>query len=84
MAKENSTAKERSSAAKKAWATRRKNSRTPQSARIDVQSGTDAHRLVVKLLRAGVCSCVIEEATGQSKKAIAAMKAHETMGTYNK
>lgn len=66
----------RSAAARKAWATR--NARGA----IDLTPGSDAHRIVIRLLLAGVCSCALGRATGQSPRAIAALRAHATMGTY--
>ena len=50
--------------------------------KIDVKAGTDAHRLVVNLIKLGVESKVLMKATGRSRQEIAAIRAHITMGTY--
>jgi hypothetical protein len=50
--------------------------------RIGLENGSDAHRLVSRLLRVGVDSKALMKATGQPRQCIAAIKAHNTMGTY--
>ena len=52
--------------------------------RIELENGSDAHQLVSRLLKAGVDSKVLVKATGQPRQCIAAIKAHNTMGTYEK
>ena len=52
--------------------------------RIDLENGSDAHRLVSRLLNMGVDSHILMNATKQPRQCIAAIKAHNTMGTYEK
>jgi hypothetical protein len=70
-------------AGKKAWRTRRANLRKKGiSNGITLKVGTDAHKLVIRLLKAGVDREVLARASGKSLHVIGAIKAHVTMGTY--
>ena len=53
-----------------------------KNSRIKLQKGEDAHTLVVRLLKSGVDKEKIRKASGQPKKAIDAIQAHITMGSY--
>ena len=50
--------------------------------KIELKKGTDAHTIVLNLLRLGVDSDTIRKAAGQTRQCIAAIKAHDTMGKY--
>lgn len=50
--------------------------------KIDLKSGTDAHRLVVNLIKLKIDQKILMKATGRTKQELAAIKAHITMGTY--
>jgi len=54
----------------------------PRPVRIALVKGTGAHTLVSRLLRLKVDSVALQKATGQPRQCIAAIKAHNTMGTY--
>ena len=53
-----------------------------RQSRIKLEKGTDAHTVVLRLLRMGVNSDAIRKACGQTSQCIAAIKAHDTRGNY--
>lgn len=63
----------RSAAAKKAWRTMRRNGTVPSRGnreKISLRPGSDGHLLVARLLKRGVCACVLAEATGHDPKTV--------------
>jgi len=61
---------------------RRASTKLSTSNKISLKLGTDAHRLIVALLKQDVELSVLAKASGYSKETIGAIKAHVTMGTY--
>ena len=50
---------------------------------LPLEKDSDAHRAVVRALRAGAETKELQQATGQPRQCIAAIRAHITMDTYD-
>jgi hypothetical protein len=57
---------------------------TKRECGIQLEKGSGAHMLVSRLLKMGVDSGLLRKATKQPRQCIAAIRAHNTMGTYEK
>ena len=57
--------------------------RKPIRGSLPLEKDSDAHRAVVKAIRAGAETKELQKATGQPRQCIAAIRAHITMDTYD-